>query len=114
MDCCANPRYTMNITQIVWSKVTINYTEPVPSGRDEKKRKSDTFLNAKVLLQPVGKIAKLEIFDTVNDYNHLLLTRAELVELMPWSAKFKAYWWSATLESETYDRLVEAEIICEF
>jgi hypothetical protein len=44
----------------------------------------------------------------------MLLAKAKVVKLSPWEAVFEACWWSGSLKSKTYDKLVPCKVTCKF
>lgn len=118
----------MIVTALRWAKVTVTYDRPVASG-SEKPRQSDTFKDAYVQYRvertvdsPIKAIDynPKELYSRTlsigepypRDDNHLLLGRAELVHLSPFSAEFVAYWFGSGPNGKVL--YVRAAVTCDF
>jgi len=106
----------MKLDHYHWDKITITYDSPVP-----RFNKPDT-------TEEVIRHVSLTYLCESDDYSTLrlvwgrgnlldrsmLLGRAKVKELTPFSAKFEAYWWTSSLDSNKENKSVRADIVCEF
>ena len=106
----------MILTQAVWDKVTIKWDRPVPR-HDRSDTTEEELREVRVFFKQEGEwttTLRLTWNKTTSREESMLLTKAKLLELTPWSAKFEAYWWSSALDSPKMDKLVRGDIVCEF
>lgn len=106
----------MIITQAVWSKVVIDYDEPIPRY-NRPDIQHEELKGARLFFKQEGEwttTLRINWNKTYSREESMLLTKAKVIELTPWSAKFEAYWWSSALDSPKMDKLIRADITCEF
>ena len=113
----------MILTAFNYDTIKITYDEPVEGpGRDRHNCQEETWRGAQVFFESKDGIATLRI---QRKDKSILLGRAKVVELTPWSAKFEAYWWSShptqynkdgslsKRQKPGFAQLVRADIVCE-
>jgi hypothetical protein len=99
----------MIITQAVWDRVIVTYDESIERfisrGRRQKVDEEE-LRNVRLFFEWITEDAATLRLDWGKDRS-MLLTRARLVELTPWSIKFEAYWCR-------FDTSTRADVVCEF
>jgi hypothetical protein len=101
----------MILTQAVWDKVSITWDEPIPRYKSPDITE-ETLREVRVFYKDDNGITSLEL--RWGHDNFMLLARAKVLNLTPWSAKFEAYWWSSSLDNNDYTQFTRGEIVCEF
>ena len=103
----------MIVTQAVWDKVHIKWDEPVPR-HNAPDTTEEELSGVRIFFKQAGEYTTTVELLWGKD-NHMLLTKAKLIELTPWSAKFEAYWWSSPLPGGRDETtLIRGDITCEF
>lgn len=88
----------MRIKQILWDIVTVTC--------EEDSRKNDTLYECEVHFNG----ASVSLRSNFVGHKSLAYAKAELIEMCPWLATFKAHWWNAKMESHTFDKLIPVVI----
>lgn len=102
----SSPVYsTMNIEEILWDEVRVT-CEQDPSKNLMLYKVRVTFKSS-----PKSLTVSYREGDLLQS---LLYTRPELVELTPYAASFKAFWWSSRIDSVDYDELIPLTVECQF
>ena len=113
----------MILTHFNYDTIKVNYDEPVPGpGRTKHKVEEEVWRGAQIFFKIKDGLPILEI---MKGDRHILLGRAKVIELTPWSAKFEAYWWAghpiqynkdrsrSKRQKSGFAQLVRADIVCE-
>lgn len=113
----------MILTQFNYDTIKITYDAPVESpGRNKHNCEEETWRGAQIFFEQKADVATLRI---KKGDKSILLGRAKVIELTPWSAKFEAYWWEghefqynkdgalSKRQKSGFKQLIRADIICE-
>lgn len=117
----------MILTHFAYGKITITYDEPVDDfdfrNQVMGSKEEEVWRDAQIFFENNDGHPRLRI---AKGDKGMLLARAEVLELTPWSAKFVAYWWKghdikynkdgsrSKRQPAGFARLVRAEVACEF
>ncbi|MGD9726484.1 MAG: hypothetical protein AB7L09_02930 [Nitrospira sp.] len=113
----------MKIAHILYDKVTITYDKVIEDRYGKPNCKEEVWQNTGVYFKVADGVSTLELHGPGDAF--LLLGRAKVMAITPWSAKFEAYWWKSHPMRYNKDRtiskrqksgfaqLVRAEIVCE-
>ena len=116
----------MILTHFNYDTVKITYDKPIPhfNYRTQKKEPlaEEIWRGAQVFFDRKGGYATLSIR---KGDKSILLSRAKVIEITPWSAKFEAYWWAghdcqynkdgslSKRQKNGFKTLIRADIVCE-
>jgi len=113
----------MILTSFNYDTIKVTYDAPVDGpGRGKHNCQEETWRGALIYFKTEKNLPMLEI---VKGDRHLILGRAKVIELTPWSAKFEAYWWAShpvkynkdgklsKRQKSGFSQLIRADIVCE-
>lgn len=105
----------MNLTQFFYNKVTITYAKEM-DHLIGKNRKREELHNVRVSFKQDGTWSTILTLSKGDRFGEtMILTKAKVLELTPWSALFEAHWFSAKVgEPASKAKTIKASIVCEF